>query len=156
LRTKIIEERFGDEINDDRRRLVQFPRSSRLIPNPINNIPGFSVYDHHFVPGFPKMAWPMMEWVLDTHYPKIVPNKKREESMLVEALEGQIIGLMQNTNEQFPDVRAFSLPKIIEGKDKKSLVLGVKGVGEQLNQAMGYMQAELHKMKISWTKSEKM
>ena len=40
-----------------------FPRGARIIPNPYNKIAGFSVGDVHFVPGFPVMAWPMMEWV---------------------------------------------------------------------------------------------
>ena len=45
-----------------------FPHGARIIPNPYNKIPGFSVGDVHFVPGFPVMAWPMIEWVLDTQY----------------------------------------------------------------------------------------
>src|SRR6185369_15230625 len=45
-----------------------FPVGARIIPNPFNKIAGFSVADVHFVPGFPVMAWPMIEWVLDTHY----------------------------------------------------------------------------------------
>ncbi len=45
-----------------------FPEGAALIPNPYNKIPGFSVGSVHFVPGFPVMAWPMIEWVLDTHY----------------------------------------------------------------------------------------
>ena len=44
-----------------------FPQGAQIIPNPYNKIPGFSVGDVHFVPGFPVMAWPMIEWVLDTH-----------------------------------------------------------------------------------------
>ena len=46
----------------------EFPVGSEIIPNPYNRIPGFSLRRHHFLPGFPQMAWPMMEWVLDTHY----------------------------------------------------------------------------------------
>ncbi len=38
-----------------------FPEGARIIPNSYNKIPGFSVGDHHFVPGFPVMAWPMIE-----------------------------------------------------------------------------------------------
>jgi molybdopterin-biosynthesis enzyme MoeA-like protein len=45
-----------------------FPAGAHIIPNPYNKIPGFSVGDVHFVPGFPVMAWPMIEWVLDTRY----------------------------------------------------------------------------------------
>src|SRR3954451_6894397 len=45
-----------------------FPKGARIIPNPYNKIPGFSVGHVHFVPGFPVMAWPMIESVLDRHY----------------------------------------------------------------------------------------
>ena len=50
-----------------------FPQGASIIPNPYNKIPGFSCDGEggatvHFVPGFPVMAWPMMEWVLDQHY----------------------------------------------------------------------------------------
>ena len=46
----------------------EFPTGAAIIPNPYNSIPGFSLGDHHFVPGFPVMAWPMVEWLLDTRY----------------------------------------------------------------------------------------
>ena len=45
-----------------------FPAGAEIIPNPYNKIPGFSVRDVHFVPGFPVMAHPMIEWLLDTRY----------------------------------------------------------------------------------------
>ena len=45
-----------------------FPQGATIIRNPYNKIPGFSVADVHFVPGFPVMAWPMIESVLDARY----------------------------------------------------------------------------------------
>ena len=33
-----------------------FPEGAQVVPNPFNKIPGFSVGDVHFVPGFPVMA----------------------------------------------------------------------------------------------------
>ncbi len=45
-----------------------FPEGAQIIPNPYNKIAGFTVGHVHFVPGFPVMAWPMIEWVLDQHY----------------------------------------------------------------------------------------
>ena len=59
---------FEPERADNLHRLNMgvFPEGATLIPNPYNKIPGFSVGSVHFVPGFPVMAWPMIEWVLDT------------------------------------------------------------------------------------------
>src|SRR5690606_16010620 len=50
-----------------RMRMGEFPAGAGIIPNPYNRIPGFHWREHWFVPGFPVMAWPMIEWVLDTH-----------------------------------------------------------------------------------------
>ena len=66
----------GDEINDQRRLLVTFPRGVEIIPNPFNRIPGFMVNAHYFVPGFPQMAHPMIEWALDTFYPDLFQPRR--------------------------------------------------------------------------------
>ena len=61
----IVEGRFGAEAYPHRINMVNIPAHATLIPNPVNQMPGFSVGQHHFVPGFPSMAWPMIEWVLE-------------------------------------------------------------------------------------------
>jgi molybdopterin-biosynthesis enzyme MoeA-like protein len=45
-----------------------FPAGADIIANPYNKIPGFSVGEVHFVPGFPVMAHPMIESLLDGRY----------------------------------------------------------------------------------------
>ncbi|MFN7432788.1 MAG: competence/damage-inducible protein A, partial [Betaproteobacteria bacterium] len=50
--------------NQQRLKMGEFPQGARIIANPFNRIPGFAVARHHFVPGFPVMAWPMIESVL--------------------------------------------------------------------------------------------
>ena len=47
------------------------PEGAEIIPNPYNKIAGFALAGGgavFFVPGFPVMAWPMIEWVLDTRF----------------------------------------------------------------------------------------
>ena len=34
-----------------------FPKGAKIIDNPFNNIPGFSIKNIFFFPGFPEMAW---------------------------------------------------------------------------------------------------
>lgn len=49
------------------------------------------------VPGFPSMAWPMVEWVLDTQYRHLfAPGADIELTVMAEhAREGDLIDLMQ-------------------------------------------------------------
>jgi molybdopterin-biosynthesis enzyme MoeA-like protein len=49
-----------------------FPQGAQIIHNPYNKIPGFTCQGSgqgmvHFVPGFPVMAWPMMQDKLDAY-----------------------------------------------------------------------------------------
>ena len=68
-RGEVFDAHRGDNIH--RLNMGVFPVGAQIIPNPYNKIPGFSCGSVHFVPGFPVMAWPMIEWVLDTHYPQL-------------------------------------------------------------------------------------
>ncbi len=77
-----IRARFGDETTPHRLMLGAFPQGSAIIPNPYNRIPGFSIRNHFFFPGFPVMAWPMLEWVLDTHFAHLHHAVARDEQMI--------------------------------------------------------------------------
>ncbi len=84
-----------------------FSRGAAIIPNSYNKIPGFSFNDVHFVPGFPVMAWPMIEWVLDNKYAHLhhaTPHVER--SLLVFGLpESRITPLMETIERDFAGVR---------------------------------------------------
>ncbi|KAK44611.1 damage-inducible protein [Caballeronia jiangsuensis] len=119
-----------------------FPQGAEIIPNSYNKIPGFTVGDHHFVPGFPVMAWPMIEWVLDTKYAHLhhaTPHVER--SLLVFGLpESRITPLMVTIERDFDGVRAFSLPSVGDAARgalyaRSHIDLGVKGDPEQANAA---------------------
>lgn len=120
--------------NQHRLRMGEFPRGAHIIPNSYNKIPGFSIRNHYFVPGFPVMAWPMVEWVLDTHYAHLHHSDVRaERSVLVFGLmESQIAPLMETIETTFPSVRAFSLPSVGDAERggiyaRRHIDLGVKG-----------------------------
>ena len=55
-----IEAQFGEGAYPKRVLMADFPQGAELIPNPINRVAGFRINQHHFLPGFPEMAWPMM------------------------------------------------------------------------------------------------
>src|SRR3970282_811270 len=71
------------EPTPQRLKMGEFPAGAAIIPNPFNRIPGFSVREHWFVPGFPQMAWPMLEWVLDTKYRHLLDRDRWAEASVV-------------------------------------------------------------------------
>jgi molybdopterin-biosynthesis enzyme MoeA-like protein len=109
-----------------------FPQGAALIPNPYNRIPGFSVGRVHFVPGFPVMAWPMIEWVLDTQIgDRGDRTRMHERSVIVYgAMEAALTPLMEAIEAQFAGVRVFSLPSVDHPVHGKHIEIGVKALCE--------------------------
>ena len=106
-----------------------FPRGAQLVPNPYNKIPGFSVRDVHFVPGFPVMAHPMIEWLLDTRYAALHGAHARSERsvIVVGSMEATLTPLMEDIEARFPAVKVFSLPSVDHPQWGRHIELGVKG-----------------------------
>ena len=75
--------RFGDAAYPTRVLMAEFPVGAAIVPNPFNRIAGFNVGRHYFLPGFPEMAWPMLEWVLDTHYRHLFHLTESIEEIIV-------------------------------------------------------------------------
>jgi molybdopterin-biosynthesis enzyme MoeA-like protein len=137
-----IRTRFGAEVTPQRLQMGEFPAGCAVIPNPVNRIPGFSVGDHHFVPGFPQMAWPMVEWVLDTKYrDRFDTQKWKEQSILVyEAGESQLIFAMKDVEAGFQGVKVFSLPSMGQDGSRIHVELGVRGDPAQVGPAMAKLR----------------
>jgi len=133
-----IRARFGGEVTPQRLQMGEFPVGSSIIPNPVNRIPGFSLREHHFVPGFPQMAWPMVEWVLDTKYrDRFDAQRWGEQSILVfEAGESQLIFAMKAVEEGFKGIKVFSLPSMGQDGSRIHVELGVRGDPAQVGPAM--------------------
>ncbi len=111
-----------------------FPLGAEIIPNPYNKIPGFSCRGVaggavHFLPGFPVMAWPMIEWVLDTHYRHLHRRAAWvEQSVIVYgSLEATLTPLMEEIERRFDGVKVFSLPSVDHPQHGRHVELGVKG-----------------------------
>jgi len=106
-----------------------FPRGAQIIPNPYNKIPGFSVGEVHFVPGFPVMAHPMIEWLLDHRYAALHGSQRRvERSVIVTgSMEATLTPLMERIEAGFPGVKVFSLPSVDHPVHGRHIELGVKG-----------------------------
>ena len=133
-----IRARFGGEVTPQRLQMGEFPAGASIIPNPVNRIPGFSLRDHHFVPGFPQMAWPMVEWVLESRYrDRFDTQKWNEQSILVyEAGESQLIPAMKEVESGFKGIKVFSLPSMGQDGSRIHVELGVRGEPAQVGPAM--------------------
>lgn len=140
--------------NVHRLNMGKFPLGAQIIPNPYNKIPGFSCAGAlggwvHFVPGFPVMAWPMVEWVLDTHYAHLfTTNAWPERSVIVRgAMEATLTPLMEDIERHYA-VKVFSLPSVDHPEYGRHIELGVKGSPQIVEHAFSAMSARLKGMGI--------
>jgi molybdopterin-biosynthesis enzyme MoeA-like protein len=132
--------------NRHRLNMGTYPQGASIIPNGYNKIPGFSVGDHHFVPGFPVMAWPMIEWVLDTRYAHLhhaMPHAEKSLRVF------ELTPLMEKIEHDFPSVRVFSLPSVGDAERggiyaRRHIDLGVKGEPEAVAAAFVKLREGVH------------
>lgn len=143
-----IEARFGADAYPVRVRMAELPQGSRIIPNPYNRIPGFSVADHHFLPGFPRMAWPMLEWVLEQYYrDRFCAQGPCMRALRVQGVfETVLVPILEQLVHAYPKVRVSSLPTL-EGP---SIELGLRGADEDVEPALASLQKALDRSGHRW------
>jgi molybdopterin-biosynthesis enzyme MoeA-like protein len=160
--------------NIHRLNMGRFPRGANIIPNPFNKIPGFFCRGNgqfsaglpqeksaptggsdpnaaeerggvYFVPGFPVMAWPMIEWVLDTHCLQLHRNAAWiEKSVIVYgAMEATLTPLMEQIEHSYEGIKVFSLPSVDHPQFGRHIELGVKGEPGLVDQAYPSLLAGL-------------
>lgn len=143
--TAILRQRFGNDTTPGRLRMAEFAKGSTLIPNPVNQVSGFSLNGGHFMPGFPNMAEPMMRWVLDTYYEK--GQKQASVTYIAKDMrEADLCTLMEDFVQSHPDVSFSSLPiaKPREGY-RYELHLGVSGPAAAVTPAAHHLAKALKK-----------
>jgi len=138
----ILRERFEPErLTEHRLRMVDFPAGAALIPNPVNQVPGFQLGSHYFVPGFPKMAWPMIEWALDAQYAGLVTAPGESHSLHVKAAESDLVPLLERLGSDHPAVRFSSLPDM--QRQGYRIELGVWGPPAEARAALAALERAL-------------
>ncbi|MFN0162668.1 MAG: competence/damage-inducible protein A [Burkholderiales bacterium] len=142
------------ELTAQRLAMGEFPQGSQIIPNPYNRIAGFAIAHHWFVPGFPVMAWPMAEWVLDTHYEKHFDHAPYlEKSIFVFELgESQLIDMMVEA-EKDASIKTFSLPSVGDDKTPRHIELGAKGAPHAVEAALQRFIAAVEAQGGTWSTS---
>ena len=122
-----------------------FPEGAAIIPNPYNQIPGFSVNDVHFVPGFPVMAHPMIEGLLDGRYASLHGSQRQAEQSVIVfgGLEAALTPLMETIESTHPGIKVFSLPSVDHPQWGRHIELGVKGSASAVTLAFADLLAGL-------------
>jgi molybdopterin-biosynthesis enzyme MoeA-like protein len=145
-----IEARFGAEAWPHRVLMADFPEGAAIIPNPVNRVASFSVRDHHFFPGFPQMAWPMLDWVLATRYPALAAPPSAESAIVVYgAGESQLLPVMEDNVARFPQLKLFSLPSFTPDGGRR-IELGVRGDPDELPAALAHLVAGVEAGGFRW------
>jgi molybdopterin-biosynthesis enzyme MoeA-like protein len=144
---EILKRRPGFPLTPGRIKLVEFPKGAQLIPNPVNQVPGFTIGNGHFLPGFPSMAEPMSAWVLDTLYE---PGKPRVSRTLIlpGAREGDLVPFMETFTSAHPEVTFSSLPKFVEGGTE--VHIGLSGPEKVVKQGIEALVKGLDAMGVAW------
>ena len=161
--------------NIHRLNMGMIPVDAQIIPNPYNKIPGFYVLNElqfsagqpqgklapsggsapraagerggvFFVPGFPVMAWPMVEWVLDTLYPHLHQQAAYQEKSVIVfgAMEAALTPLMERLEAAYTGIKVFSLPSVDHPQYGRHIELGVKGAPDDVALAYPVMLQGLH------------
>jgi len=144
-----IEAQYGEGAYPKRVLMADLPAGAELVPNPVNRVAGFAINQHYFVPGFPQMAHPMVEWVLDTQYRHLFHQQDYTElSILVmDAGESQLIDLMNHIVQKYPELKLFSLPKL---DNRRTTEVGVKGAAAMANAALEEIKLAVSALHFPW------
>lgn len=148
---------FEPERADNLHRLnmAVFPEGAGIVPNPYNKIAGFFASRRgdasppaatvYFLPGFPVMAWPMIEWVLDHHGAHLhgVDGQRERSVIVLGAMEAALTPLMERVEACHIGVKVFSLPSVDHPDWGAHIELGVKGDGAALAPAYAALLAGL-------------
>lgn len=139
------------EMTPNRLRMAEFPVGSRIIPNPYNRIAAFSIHRHHFLPGFPEMAWPMMEWVLEREYSQHFHRVQEAEETIVihDAPESNLIDMMERILANHSGVKLSSLPQHLPdglGGTRRIIEFSLRGDPARVPLAMAEAKTNVHSL----------
>lgn len=147
---KEIETQYADAAYPNRILMGYLPEGSHIIPNSINRVPGFSVDNHHFMPGFPEMAWPMIKWVLNNQYHSLRDLRPRSERIITitKGRESDLLDTMNEIVDAFPSLLLSSLPHL---SDVPYIELSLRGDESDIEQAMDVMITAIEELGFEWS-----
>ncbi|MBW1775579.1 MAG: competence/damage-inducible protein A [Deltaproteobacteria bacterium] len=144
---EILENRPGFEMTPSRMKMVEFPKGSVLVPNPVNQIPGFSIANGYFIPGFPSMAEPMTAWIMDTYFEAGKATVSRT-LILPGAKEADLVPIMEDFTRTHPKVSFSSLPRFVAGGTE--VHLGLSGLPDDFEEGLRDLVESLESQGLKW------
>jgi molybdopterin-biosynthesis enzyme MoeA-like protein len=144
---QILIDRYGEEATEPRLRMVTFPIGSALVPNPVNQVPGFGIANGYFLPGFPSMAAPMMRWILETYY-EPGAEKVRFTMALPNTREADLTDLMETFVSDYTDLTFSSLPQHTDAGPR--VILSISGIPELAEGAYSDLKQRLSDVSVTF------
>jgi len=136
---------FGEGAYPHRIHMADLPPNVELLFNPVNNMSGFALDKRFFfVPGFPSMAHPMIDAVIEKYFSH--GKKKYRYTLLANTSEETLITLMQKLPK---NIELSSLPIFIDGKPNVELSLSGENK-EEIEHYFELFKNELKSKKINY------
>lgn len=108
---KDIIDRLGERAYPHPITMSDLPKDAGLLFNPVNNMSGFYLQERYFfMPGFPEMAQPMTDSILQMYLPE--PSKVYTKGFIAQCGEGKIQQLMFDLPQE---LELSSLPMMNNG-----------------------------------------
>ena len=148
----LIVGQFGADAFPHRVLMADLPQGAGLIPNAYNNVPGFYLEGHYFMPGFPQMAHAMLDWVLANRFARVGDADYVERAIWVmDATESQLLDIMRTFTVDYPDLKLFSLP-VLPSADlpRRRIELGLKGARPRVDEAMRRLTEQVRVLGFEW------
>jgi len=91
-----------------------------------------------------------MEWVLDTYYKQACQSPTIEKGIkIINGQESDWVEFMERFEGQFPQLRLFSLPSILDD-ETRTIDLGVEGLVEEAERGYQAIIEEAEKRQAEW------
>ena len=119
----LLEERWqatDTEVTEARLRMARIPEGASLIVNSVSAAPGFRIGNVHVMAGVPKIMQAMLEAIAPTLQGG---RKMKSVTIACRVGEGAIGGAFGALQQQFPDVRMGSYPRMGQTSVMTELVL---------------------------------
>ncbi|MEY2341308.1 competence/damage-inducible protein A [Acidithiobacillus sp. IBUN Pt1247-S3] len=144
---RLIRDRFADGAEPIRIRMADLPSEASIIPNPINQVPGFQLRNGYFFPGFPQMAEPMSAWVLERDFPVRTPALQLRV-LLHGQKESDWVLFMEQFCAGHPTIEFSSLPSFLASGTQ--IELGLRGNPPALRDAWQMLRTEIEHRGVDW------